>query len=604
MKRWWVLLLVLIVIPSVSAIINIDGPSKEVFNLGDIISVKGYILETEDMWGLFKLNLNCDTDIPLITRTISLKKDEKFIFDESLTLPFYLSGQCTLEATVDSDGNIIEQIMSRPFTITKDLEGKFSVKDNLVQLGKDVVLEGNVYKKDGTNVNGLATLYFKLGGKVSFVDMVNVINGKLNYIQSSTAHQAGIYDLEISVFDNYGNSQIFANAVQFTLVDEIYVFAKPTREQVVPGSTVHLIGEAKTILQADVDEGNVLIAFDEEEYKTTFKNSKFSYDISLPDNIKSGKHLIEVFVEDSLGNKGSTETGFEVTPVPTTLKAEISEGVPVPGSTITIKPILIDQGDDLIIEDISVEVISAGGDIEYSTVVKTDEAIVYEFSQYAKPGNWEIRTYATGLKSENSFSLGETISADFDLENQTLVVVNTGNIKYKKPLEIIFSSGTLTETVIAKVSLGPGESESINLGHYVESGVYDITIGDNSYSGVSITGAKKINYDWIFWVIIIAFLSLLVYLFLFRGKRLRNLIRRKKEEKSHIEIIREEIKREKSEPKLSTFEQEANKKKYAKEFRDKILKELEKRKPHLKVFREKEENKPSPVRASDLVKRN
>ena len=58
--------------------------------------------------------------------------------------------------------------------------------------------------------------------------------------------------------DNYGNQKTFENAVQFTLVDEIYVFAKPTRAQIVPGTAVHLIGEAKTILQADIDEGNVV----------------------------------------------------------------------------------------------------------------------------------------------------------------------------------------------------------------------------------------------------------------------------------------------------------------------------------------------------------
>lgn len=601
MKLWWILV-ALLMVSSVSAIINVDGPSREVFNLGDKIDVKGYILETEDMWSLFKLSLDCESSMPLVTRTVNLKKDEKYNFDEKLTVPVYLAGTCAIDASVSVNGNVIEQIKSRSFSISKDLEGRFKVKDNLIQLGKDIVLEGTVFKLDGTNINGLATLYFKLG-EIAFVDTINVVNGKFEYVKSSMAHQAGVYNVDVAILDSYGNQKTFENAVQLTLVDEIYVFAKPTKEQIVPGTAVHLIGEAKTILQADINEGSVLIVLDDKEYETTIKNSKFSYDISLPNDIKSGKHVIEVFVEDALGNKGITETEIDVTPVPSVLKAEVINGVHVPGSTLVLKPVLIDQGGDFIIEDISVEIISSDGDVVHSTVVKTNEEIKYDFSQYAEPGNWEIKTYATGLKNIDVFILGETVSADFSLANQSLLIVNTGNIKYKKPVEIVLTSGGLVETVIEKVSLGPGESEELNLGHYVESGVYIVEVAGKTYDEIYITSTKKISYDWIFWVIIAVFLALLAYLFLFRGKRLRSLIKKRKEEEKTISETFKVEKREPEEKKISKFEEEAKKKKYAKEFRDRILKELEKRKPHLRALKkEAEEKKPSPVKAEDLVK--
>ena len=114
---------------------------------------------------------------------------------------------------------------------------------------------------------------------------------------------------------------------------------------------------------------------------------------------------------------------------------------------------------------------------------------------------------------------------------KSLIVVNTGNIKYKKPVEIVLTSGDLVENVIEKVSLGPGESKEFNLGYYVGSGVYTVEVAGETYDEVYITGTKKISYDWIYWVVIIAFLALLVYLFLFRGKRLRNLVKKRKEEK-------------------------------------------------------------------------
>ncbi len=51
MRQSIFILILLILIPAVSATINIEGPGRSVYNLGDEISVKGYILRDEDMFG-------------------------------------------------------------------------------------------------------------------------------------------------------------------------------------------------------------------------------------------------------------------------------------------------------------------------------------------------------------------------------------------------------------------------------------------------------------------------------------------------------------------------------------------------------------------------
>ena len=71
MKLWWLFIITLLILPGVSAIINVDGPSRDVFNLGDKIDIKGYVLETSDTSGLFKLILSCKTSLPLVTKAVS-----------------------------------------------------------------------------------------------------------------------------------------------------------------------------------------------------------------------------------------------------------------------------------------------------------------------------------------------------------------------------------------------------------------------------------------------------------------------------------------------------------------------------------------------------
>ena len=129
MRQSIFILILLILIPAVSATINIEGPGRSVYNLGDEISVKGYILRDEDMFGFLRISLDCENDVPILTRSISLEKDTKRDFSENFIIPFFIPGDCTLKVSLESAGSIIEQAKSNEFIISKELEGNFKIYD-------------------------------------------------------------------------------------------------------------------------------------------------------------------------------------------------------------------------------------------------------------------------------------------------------------------------------------------------------------------------------------------------------------------------------------------------------------------------------------------
>ncbi len=580
MKRL-VLLFLLVLIPFVSAEINIEGPSKDVYNLGDSISVKGYIIETEDAIGFLKVSLDCEQEIPVITKSISVKKDTKKNFDEQFVIPFYIPGNCGLKVSLEAFGNVIEQARSKEFTISKDLKGNFEVQDKLIQLGKDIEIEGSVYKLDGENIDGNAIVYFKQNDTIYNVGSSLVNDGKFSYVVSSVAYPSGIYNIELEVIDIFGNGFIFSEIEPFTLVNEIYVFAKPNKLSVLPGTVVTIFGEAKTILQDKIEDGKVTLNYGDKGYETELDKSKFEYEIVIEDDVKSGRHDIEIIVEDPLGNIGRTSTNFNVNAIPTSLYVDTEVNTFIPGTKMRFKPVLLDQGGDFIIEDISVEILDSDDDVVFNKVVKTNEMIEYEFEQYAEPGTWVIKTYATGLVNDDQIYVGETLAADFSLEGQILKVVNIGNVVYKRPIEIRLENEE-EYVVVKKKRLSPGDSYDIDLGENVKSGVYDVFVGDKEFNDVEISGFVKRDYSWLYWILIIIVLLLILFLF-WRGIHKRK--RKKKEEKHEEEHLAERVKdflkgkglhHNKKEEKKEESKKDRMER-YKKEFRERILKDISKR---------------------------
>jgi len=523
MKRGVFIIVLLILMPSTLALISINGPSKDIANLGDKIHLDGYVLADNDITGFFKLELNCGSKQTLSTKVINILKGQKYDFSEDLPIIGNMLGSCNVIASVGNNGNIIEQVNSKNFIITKDLNGDFKLERNKLQLGKYLVLNGTIQNKNGGLVNGLATLYFKQGNNIYSVDTTVIKNGSLGYIKRLKDNVAGTYSIDIDVLEDHGNEQKFTNIASFLLSNQLNINVTLDKNEIKPGGVILIEGSALNILQEEVDNASVKNLMDNSIFYSSLKNGKFDDEIKTDKNIKSGLHNIEVIIEDSLGNSGSNNISFDIIAVPTTLANDISETTFKPGDSVTVRPILLDQAGDIINNDIIVEIYNRDNDVVGSKVVKSNESYEFILAQYSVPGKWTVKSFSSGLKEYSNFNVNEINSIVVNIDNQALLIKNIGNIKYDKQITISLQDVTGKETQIKRrLSLDPNETMQIDLTKEVETGIYNIMLDNFRFDNVEITAKPKPNYTWLYMIALIILLLLLIPLLKRRNKIMFN----------------------------------------------------------------------------------
>jgi len=72
-------------------------------------------------------------------------------------------------------------------------------------------------------------MYFNRGDESFLVDIISIKKGKLNYKYVPVSIPEGEYSIDVSVSDLYGNEFLFEDVASFTLMNELYVFAKTCR---------------------------------------------------------------------------------------------------------------------------------------------------------------------------------------------------------------------------------------------------------------------------------------------------------------------------------------------------------------------------------------
>src|SRR3989344_7750714 len=113
MKRGLLLIALLILLPSAYASIELNGPSKETFNLGEKIDVTGSIFAESSVFGFFKMTLVCSQSTDLLVKVINIRQTEREQFSESLFIPFSADGECLIKASIIVDGKEIQSQNSK-----------------------------------------------------------------------------------------------------------------------------------------------------------------------------------------------------------------------------------------------------------------------------------------------------------------------------------------------------------------------------------------------------------------------------------------------------------------------------------------------------------
>ncbi len=515
-----VLILILLLIPLAKATIILEDFEREKHNVGDKILISGYILEDKPIWGKFQLDLTCNEVDTLLVKIFNIKKGEKFDFSEELPLFFSTGKDCKIVASLSDKGTIIDQTQSEIFEISNELLGDFKIKNNFIQLGKKVEIEGTIKKLSGELVNGVATVFFIQNNEIFSVDTVEVNEGSFSYSYDTTSSFSGEYLVNVEIIETFGNRYLFENLLKFTLVNELAVVADVNKESALPGAVIKVFGEADTILQEGAGKGSVTINFNGEQYNMDFYNGKFDYNLQISDDIKSGKQEINIVMVDSFGNKGEAQTSVDIIPIPSNLDVEFDKKTYLPKETIKFKPLLYDQAGDLINEIIVVDILTPENDVVEAKKVNSNSEAEFTFSESASPGTWKLRLSNTNLEEDKEFIVGNLALLDYSIEDSVLIARNVGNIKYVDPIEIKIKGNNVDLSLTKKTSINPGKTLKVNLGREVATGTYDVIADDKKFDSVEITGKSKIlNLSNLYWVLFYLLVVLVGYVIFFRSKR-------------------------------------------------------------------------------------
>ena len=474
MKRGLLLLLMLLIVPFVSASIYTDSTLKTQYNLGDSIQLSGYLVEDADTKGILSILLSCGNETQqLAAKSINIKAQESATFSYNLPVTGILIGNCRFLLSLnDFSSNPIEQYETSGFDISKELIGNFDINAKEFQLGDKLVIAGGLKNLNNEEVNGLSILYIKKEGTNYLVDSKDIIGGVFSYETILTSIPAGAYTIDVKVSDAKGNEKLFENILGLTLYDELVIAAKAGKSTYLPGEALALGGSVHKKTGPSVSDVKIEILFENQSYTSDVKEGQFSFNSVLDKKIKSYYHNITFNVEDSNGNFGSSVINFEITPVPTSLEAELDKSGYVPEDSINILINLYDQAHDILSRSLKLKITNVYGDAVYEDTKLTTDPVSYKLPQFANPGEWKLDLESENLKLAKKIVVEKMELLNVDLVGQTLIIKNMGNELYDNKVDID-SDGVIKSEGIR---LKPDEQTSIELYNLFDDGTHAINV--------------------------------------------------------------------------------------------------------------------------------
>tara|TARA_Y100000310_G_scaffold345750_1_gene469251 strand:+ start:6441 stop:8306 length:1866 start_codon:yes stop_codon:yes gene_type:complete len=593
MKRGLLIILIIcLLLPAVSATIDIDGPSQSRYNVGDTVTISGSILEDEDLTGYLQLTVECyDEDFPLQRIPFDIYSGERVQLS-SLNLPNIIitssmDGYCHIKAQTIVSGNVIDEETSSSFEVVKDMEGTFDVSDTLFQLGDTLSLDGKVEKLDGTKIDGSAEIYFEQDGIEYLVDAVAIIGGYLNYDYQFVSGYPGEYDINLLVRDYFGNMQAFSNVGKFDLIDDLYVTVDSSADSFLPGEDIIVTGEVKTAQKTPVSSASVSIGFGDELYSASLVDSEFTYAFVVPRDIESGDHKLIVTVKDSYDNEGTSYKTIEVDPLASSIDVELSNYTLFPEEELEIVASLYDQAGDLMEGLVELQVIDSDLDLISERDVQSGKSVMYDIPQFGRPGTWEISVSYDELVDDETLTVDIVRDLEINMENDVLYIRNIGNTRYIDDIELEVESDNAKYMIKRSKNLDVNETMAIDLAEEVPTGVYSLGLPTgNTISDLVIEdGTTRTSMTWAYIFLALLFVGGLSYLVYLRvGPKLKERKLKKKKAKKFVKNDEPPMKvdsKKKSKKKKPSLQFESKEKGVA-DFKHRVLGEIKKTEAKIK----------------------
>lgn len=307
----------------------------------------------------------------------------------------------------------------------------------------------------------------------------------------------------VIVGDLHGSCVINANyglenkdSQGFTLSREILVIANPSNTFFDPGESVVISGRAMKKNGAELD-GFVEVGSSELGISVSqpVNHGNFSVNIDLPAKASAKGYVLNVraYEKDSNGiviNEGNATVGFNVNQIVSKLDVALSSSSINSGEELLYSVVMLDQDGQEITGDANAVIYSPSGKVFSEGIIRSDDADSIKTETNYTPGAWKISVQKGELKGEKIFYINELKNASFVLDEDYLIVKNTGNVPYEKSIEIIIGN----VSSVKNIKLDVGESKKFLLkapdGRYnikVKDGTGERAIGSSFLTGRAIS---------------------------------------------------------------------------------------------------------------------
>lgn len=507
----------LLVLPcafSAPAEVTFSGPSLESYNVGDKIDLSGKITAEETISrGYLTLFAECSgleypkpMSLPIM---ISLNAGSEKSFPAEISTPEIIAkkemiGECRIKAVLTNNNIETEAGMSSSFKVTKELRGTFDIDEDNVQLGKIIKVTGLIQKYDGTPISGNADVFLKQGSiKYPAGQEMEITNGIFNFELDTKSMPIGNYVLQVNAIDLRQNEQLF-NAAEFSITDELNFYAETDKYEYLPGEKVIILGEAKNVVQEPVSIVSSYVKMGSSEFAAIIRESKISYSLELPTNVKAGKHTIYVSARDEFGNHAETPISILINPIASKLSIDLNTAQSYrPLDEIKAVVALYDQAMDFMSKYIQVSVINPEDEVSESYDIVSGQELRVKLPEHSMPGEWKIEAKIGSIIEKAAFQVEEVKVFSASVTGNVISITNDGNVKITDPFDINLDGEGNDFSFRAKSKINPGETATIDLSEKAPSGIYTMAIltpeGEKDFESVLVSNGKALmSFNGIF----------------------------------------------------------------------------------------------------------
>lgn len=288
-----------------------------------------------------------------------------------------------------------------------------------------------------------------------------------------------------------------------------------------PGDHIVFSGNAKRATGASFS-GTVRASIDSLSLTADvpLTNGSFTGSLLIPSETPAGRYVLGVetreYDEEELLNIGSATSTFSVPHVLSKVDIAVSEPTIQPGATLLFTPLAYDQSGESYATSLQITLRNSMGEVAHQQFFGEGESASYLMQQTSVPGIWTIEVRSQNLSSSRQLTVPSVMNASFSLVNNTLVVINRGNVPYTKPVAITI--GSVEQVQQVNVSVGGDKTFVLE----APDGTYEVAVNDGSstFSGSSFLTGKVISVNdpadrklvsgisfvWIFLLVVLGFL--------------------------------------------------------------------------------------------------